>query len=75
MKGALAGAAATWVMGKATAWMYDQESDAVRQRENAARNGQSAYVVAAQKAAGVAGIALSHEPRRQRPRMMDGEGR
>ena len=50
IKGALAGAAATWVMGKATTWMYEWESDEIRERENAARNGTSAYVVAARKA-------------------------
>jgi hypothetical protein len=42
IKGALAGAAATWVMGKATSWMYDIESADVRQREEAARNDKSA---------------------------------
>jgi hypothetical protein len=61
IKGALAGATATWVMGKATSWMYDMESTDVRQWEEAARSGKSAYVVAAQKAADVGGVELSNE--------------
>jgi hypothetical protein len=61
IKGALAGAVATWAMGKVTTWLYDSESDAVRQREDAARTGKSAYVVAAQKAADFAGVALTDD--------------
>jgi hypothetical protein len=61
IKGALAGAAATWVMEKVTTWMYEMASDQVRQRENAARDGKSAYVIAARKAADVGGLELSDE--------------
>jgi hypothetical protein len=64
IKGALAGAAATWVMGKATTWMYEWEGDEIRERESAARNGKSAYVVAAQKASDVGGIELSEGQKR-----------
>jgi len=69
IRGALAGAAATWVMGKATTWMYELESEDVRKRENAARNGNTAYVVAAQKAADFAGVELSQQ---QQQRAGDG---
>ncbi len=70
LKGALAGAAATWVMGKATTWMYESESQAVRDREEAARDGKSAYVVAAQKAADVGGIELSDEQQQRAGRAL-----
>lgn len=65
VKGALAGAVATWVMGKATTWMYEHESRAVRKRENAARHGKSAYVVAAEKAADVSGVKLSNDEKKK----------
>jgi hypothetical protein len=65
VKGALAGVVATWVMGKATTWMYEQESQAVREREDAARNGKSAYAIAANKAADMSGIALTEEQQKQ----------
>ena len=61
IKGAVAGAVATWVMGKVTTWMYDLESQELRDRENAARHGKSAYAVAAEKAADLGGITLSDE--------------
>jgi hypothetical protein len=64
VKGAVAGAVATWVMDKATTWMHEQERQAVRDRENAARSGKSAYVVAAERAAGVSGIELSEDQRK-----------
>lgn len=65
VKGALAGAAATWLMTQATTWMYEQEPDEAKQRENEARSDRSAYEVAAEKAAAVAGMELSQEQRGQ----------
>lgn len=61
IKGAIAGAAATWVMGKATTWMYEQESQRVRDQENAARHGKTAYAVAAEKAGAASGVELSDD--------------
>lgn len=65
VKGALAGAVATWVMGKATSYLYEQESEATRQSEDDARDGKTAYGVAAEKAAEMAGRELSEEQRAQ----------
>lgn len=65
VKGALAGAAATWVMGKATSYLYQQEAKAVREEESEARGGQTAYGTAAEKAAGVVGQELSDEQRKK----------
>ena len=57
--GAVAGAAATWVMGKVTTYFYEHEGQQVRQREDRARGGSTAYETAAKKAAGLAGRKLS----------------
>jgi len=65
VKGAVAGAAATWLMTQATTWMYEQESDDAKARENKARGDRTAYEVAAEKAAGLAGTELSEEQRGQ----------
>jgi hypothetical protein len=59
--GALAGAAATWVMGKATTYLYEHEDQQARQREDQARGGSTAYETAAKKAAGFTGRELSEE--------------
>jgi hypothetical protein len=59
--GALAGAAATWVMGKATTYLYEHEDEAVRHREDEARGGRTAYVVAAGRAAAAVGRTLDEE--------------
>ena len=64
VRGALAGAAATWVMGKATSYLYQQEAKPVRELEQDARGGQTAYGTAAEKAAGAAGQELSEEQRK-----------
>lgn len=63
--GAIAGAIATWVMGKATTLMYEQEDAAARERENAARDGKTAYGAAAEKAAHLAGAELSEDERKE----------
>ena len=56
--GAIAGAIATWVMGKATSYLYEHENKAARTRENDVRGGQTAYGVAAEKGARLAGTQL-----------------
>ncbi|MGE0594073.1 MAG: DUF1440 domain-containing protein [Vicinamibacterales bacterium] len=63
MKGAVAGAAATWLMNRTTTWMYEHERDAARQREDDARGGTTGYERAAERAAGAAGVQLSDEQR------------
>lgn len=63
--GALAGAAATWIMGKATTYLYERESEPARQREDQARGGRTAYETAAEKAAGLAGKELSEDKRKK----------
>jgi hypothetical protein len=65
LKGAVAGAAATWLMGQATTWMYEHEDAKARRREDEARGDRSAYETAAEKAAGFAGVELSKEQRGQ----------
>jgi hypothetical protein len=51
IRGALAGAVATWLMDKLTTLAYEQESEPVRKREDEARQGKTAYGVAAEKLA------------------------
>ncbi|MDQ3138435.1 MAG: DUF1440 domain-containing protein [Gemmatimonadota bacterium] len=58
IKGAIAGAVATWVMGKVTDTMYERENRKARQQEDEARGGKSAYGVAAEKAARALGSPL-----------------
>jgi len=65
VKGAVAGAAATWLMTQATTWMYEQESDDAKERENKVRGDRTAYEMAAEKAARFAGTELSKEQRGQ----------
>ncbi len=61
--GAAAGLAATWVMGQATTYLYEREDPLAREREDAARNGKTAYGIAAEKVAGAFGRQLSEERR------------
>ena len=65
VKGALAGAAATWVMGQATSFLYQHEDKAVQEEENEARGGNTAYGTAAEKAAEMVGQELSEDQRKQ----------
>jgi|SoiMethySBSTD1v2_1073268.scaffolds.fasta_scaffold1581967_1 uncharacterized protein DUF1440 len=65
LKGAVAGAAATWVMGQVTTWLYDRENAAARAREDRARDGKTAYGVAAEKAAEAAQLEISGETEQQ----------
>jgi hypothetical protein len=63
--GALAGLAATWVMGQVTTYLYEHEDEEARKREDEARGGKTAYGLAAEKAAAVADIELSDEQRQR----------
>ena len=62
--GAIAGAAATWVMGKVTSYLYAREDRAAREREDRARDGKTAYGVAAEKVAELTGTSLSESRRK-----------
>lgn len=57
--GAVAGALATWAMGKVTTYLYDNEPRRVREREDKARGDKTAYGTAAQKIAMATGHKLS----------------
>ncbi|MGH7664010.1 MAG: DUF1440 domain-containing protein [Gemmatimonadaceae bacterium] len=61
--GAVAGAVATWVMGKVTTYLYEHEDMAARKREDRTREGKTAYGVAAERAARALGIELTDEER------------
>jgi len=61
VRGALAGAFATWIMGKVTSAMYAREDRGARRREDEARGGKTAYGVAAEKAARAVGAELGEE--------------
>ncbi len=63
--GALAGAAATWIMGKTPSYLYEKEDAQVRQREDQARGDKTAYEVAAEKAAHFAYSQLSEDERKK----------
>lgn len=61
--GAIAGVIATWLMNRVTTALYQREGKAAKQREDTARNGKTAYGVAAEKVAGLAGKQLSDDQR------------
>lgn len=63
--GAAAGAVGTLAMGRVTTLMYERESEAAREREDDARGELPAYEIAAERAATLAGRALSSEQRTQ----------
>ncbi|MCU1227309.1 MAG: putative periplasmic/secreted protein [Acidobacteria bacterium] len=63
--GAVAGAAATWLMDLATTALYERQPDEVTKREDDARGGKAAYEVAAEKAAGLAGRELTEDERKR----------
>lgn len=65
IKGAIAGAVATWVMGKVTGAMYQREDRPVRRAEDDLRGGKTSYGAAAEKAARLAGASLDDARREQ----------
>jgi hypothetical protein len=65
IKGAIAGAVATWVMGKVTNTMYQREDRGARRQEDDAREGKTAYGVAAEKAGELLGKPSSKEQNEQ----------
>jgi hypothetical protein len=64
LKGAVAGVAATWLMNKATTWMYDREAEEVRKKEDEARGGGTAYGNAAGKVASALDVELTDSQRK-----------
>jgi Protein of unknown function (DUF1440) len=64
VKGAIAGAVATWTLDRVTNWMYQREPQAARLREDRARNGRTAYEAAAERAAHLMGRRLDPDQRR-----------
>jgi hypothetical protein len=65
VKGAIAGAVATWVMGKVPTFMYEREDRWVRRAEDDVRGGKTSYGAAADKAARMAGASLDQTQREQ----------
>ena len=65
IKGAIAGAVATWVMGKVTNTMYQREDRGARRQEDDAREGKTSYGVATEKAGELLGKASSKEQNEQ----------
>jgi hypothetical protein len=65
LKGAIAGAVATFVMGKVTGYMYEHEDRDARRKEDEVRGGRSSYEAAAEKAASAAGTSLDRRQRQQ----------
>jgi hypothetical protein len=63
VKGAIAGAVATWVMGKVTTYLYDREDQTARHTEDEARGGKTAYEAAAEKSAALFGRSLDERQR------------
>jgi hypothetical protein len=63
--GAIAGAVATWAMGKTTTFLYDRENPSARRREESARGGKTAFGSAADRLAGLAGTTLTDDQRQK----------
>jgi hypothetical protein len=65
LDGMVAGAAATWLMGKVTTYLYEKEDPGARKREESVRKGRSSYGTAAEKAARMAGASLTDDQRQR----------
>lgn len=65
VKGAIAGAVATWTLDRVTTWMYEREPQAARHREDRVRQGRTAYETAAERVAQALGRRLDVDQRRQ----------
>lgn len=65
LDGAVAGVAATWLMGKVTELLYRKENPRAREREERARQGKTSYGTAAEKVANLTGESLSDERRKR----------
>jgi hypothetical protein len=65
IKGAIAGAVATWTLDRVTSWMYEREPRRARQQEDRARHGRTAYEAAAERAAHLLGRRLNRDQQRR----------
>jgi uncharacterized protein DUF1440 len=65
LKGGIAGAVATFVMGKVTGYMYEHEDRDARREEDDVRGGRSSYEAAAERAAASTGTVLDRRRRQQ----------
>ncbi len=63
--GAIAGAAATWLMSQATTVLYEREDGAAREREEHARGGETAYAAAVGTLARALSFDIAKERRAQ----------
>jgi hypothetical protein len=63
VKGAIAGAVATFVMDRATTFLYQREDRRAREREDEARGGTTAYESVAEKGAALVGTRLTRAER------------
>jgi hypothetical protein len=61
LKGAVAGAVATWAMGRVTTAMYERQGEVATRREEEARDGKTAYERAAERGAELAGVEAGSE--------------
>ena len=65
LKGAIAGAVATWALDLVTTWMYQREPARARQQEDRARHGLTAYEAAAERVGHLLGRQLTKDERRR----------
>src|SRR3954462_4823183 len=65
VKGAIAGAVATYVMGRITGFMYDRENRGARKQEDRVRGGSTSSATAAEKGAELVGRRLTRQEREQ----------
>jgi hypothetical protein len=65
LKGAVAGAIATWALDLVTNWMYQREPAHAREQEDRLRHGRTAYEAAAERAAELLGKRLTDHQRQR----------
>lgn len=63
--GATAGAAGAWLMGRATTWLLDLQTERTRRQEDEARGHRTAYETAAERAAHALHVPLPEARREQ----------
>lgn len=70
LRGALAGAAATWALERVSGILFERESPEAAEEEREARGGESAYATAVGKTAEAAGVSLTEERRERAGRAL-----
>lgn len=65
IRGAIAGAVATYAMDRLTEFLYEHEDASARRQEERARGGETAYEVAAEKGAEAVGTQLTQQQRQR----------